>query len=549
VAGLRRTFAVMSVVAVAVFAAWLVRATREHLDAHASEIAPPSAAMQATAGLAEPAAASPEQAHAAQAARRVAPTITPLATVAISGRVIDDRDRSPVAGADVVLRSVGRSDLTARTRDDGTFALAAPPGLYRIGVRGAGVQSTSPRELERLIDAGEDPGDSRMLTLRAFDNISTLELAATREGVIVGRVIDPQGRPVAGARVHAAGGPPAPAFATDSAQSDDHGVFELRVAPGRYSLDANSAPPFGGAARSGEAGPFDASTERFTGAAHPIAVDVHPGANPEQVVQLVRGCTVTGRVVRSDGTAAADGAIERAPAPDSPDYAPAGRIAADGTFRWTSAEHGNVTLRAWPWKSPPTGARTFTCDDGTRIADVVLRVSDEPPVLEGTIVDADGAPVPHAFVDIFGDGNDQSQQERGDANGHWQAFHLPAGRYRVDTSAPGKGFAATRITAPSANITLQLSGTGRIEGTTTPAIDGVLRTSWLACVDRASAALVPEPRAIVVTAGRFAIDDAPACELAMLVGWRDVTMTANASVAADQIATVELDLSPARPAP
>ena len=525
VRALRRSFAVVSVVAVAMFAAWLVRATREHFDARAAEIAPTTPSREARASnTTERTSAPPAVQHAAPPA---APTIAPAETLAISGRVIDDHDRSPVAGAEVVLRSA-HGDVTARTRDDGTFALAAAPGSYRIGVRGAGVQSTSPRELERLIAPDEDPGDSRMLALHVFDNISTLELAATREAVIVGRVIDPAGRPIAGARVHAAGGAPAPAFATDSAQSDDLGKFELRVAPGHYSLDA--------------------STAHFVGAPHRIAVDAHVGANPEQIVQLARGCAISGRVVRADGSPAGDGALERLASPGSTDFAPAGRVAADGTFQWTTGAHGEVTLRAWPWKSPATDARTFACDDGARVSDVVLHVGDAPPVLEGTIVDANGAPVPLAFLDIAGVGHDDSQQERADANGHWQVFDLPAGRYRVGTSAPGKGIAAAMVSAPSANVALQLSGTGRIEGTTSPAFDGVLRTTWLSCGDRPTAALGHEPRAILVTAGHFAIDDAPACELAWMVSWRDRVTTGTVSVQADQIATVALDLQPQPPA-
>src|SRR5206468_2809535 len=135
---------------------------------------------------------------------------------------------------------------------------------------------------------------------------------------------------------------------------------------------------------------------------------------------LTAGCVISGRVRRHDHKPAPEGALERNGENAGTSFGPVGRIEADGSFHWATSDDGDVLLRAWPWKSPPTEFRTFACHEGARFADVTLTVLDHQPDLEGIVVDATGAPVPFAFLDIEPlDPGITGQQERADAAGQW----------------------------------------------------------------------------------------------------------------------------------
>src|SRR5262249_21643748 len=140
-----------------------------------------------------------------------------------------------------------------------------------------------------------------------------------------------------------------------------------RLPAGAFSLDV-SHPRFAGVASSAES-----------------RVAVLPGQHVQTTITLAAGCVISGRVVTHDGKIASDGAIEKQWGEGLHDYAPAGRIEPDGTFRWVTTDEAEITLRAWPWKAPPSVGRRFSCRDGARFEDIVFQLPDRPPDVEGVL--------------------------------------------------------------------------------------------------------------------------------------------------------------------
>jgi protocatechuate 3,4-dioxygenase beta subunit len=464
----------------------------------------------------------------------LAPTLPKIIT--ISGHVVDDTDHSPIGNAEVLFRNQ-LGEATVQTKTDGSFSLQTAPGDYRVAVRGPGVITSGPGDRIRLENGGPvaavvgAPDETLMPAVHATADIANLELPATASSTITGRVIDENSHPVAHAIVRAHGrGVLRSALGTDSTESDEHGEFTLEVGTGRYALDAR-APGFAGLSSA-------------------IEVAARSHATQKVALLLARGCEIRGRVVRADGSPAADGAIERQ-TQDSIDFQPAGRVEPDGTFVWTTNETADIALRAWPWKSMPSNVQVFACHDGARYKDVVLRLPDHPAAISGVVVDASGDPVPFAYVDVEPlDVGRQGQQERADAAGRFGIFDLWGGRYQLTAAAAGRGIAVTTVAVPRGDeLKLQLTGTGRIEGTTTALANGTLQVAFDSCFDALDLQKRPmeiarEPRLVTVTGGRFAIDDAPACDLQLHARWRDQIIPARVVVPPAQTGHLELALGP-----
>ncbi len=144
-----------------------------------------------------------------------APLLLTLETASwISGRVLDPAGEA-VAGAYLRLMATGpsarrarRNGWTARSDAEGRFEITGlVPGTGLLSVFADGWQVA---ELPRVeIPAG---------------GLRDLEVRLERGADIVGIVLDPQGRPAAGARVHASRSSPIPSF---YATSDGDGAFRL----------------------------------------------------------------------------------------------------------------------------------------------------------------------------------------------------------------------------------------------------------------------------------------------------------------------------------
>lgn len=473
-----------------------------------------------------------------------APASTPApaaaTTVSITGAVIDEATGRAVPGVDVVLRDT-RGDVrevTARTNAAGELSIRTAPGMYRVFVRAGGAMSVGIADRIRLDDGARAelagaPDEALMPVLDARRDVTGVELTVTAPAVLTGTVLDVTRREVAGAVVRLVATDRfvrrtvsvRPVLGTDTAISDDHGKFTLRVPPGSYVLDATHGELAG---------------------VRDTEVTLHAGQRATTEIGLARGCVVTGRVVTADGAPSNDGAIERLGV-FRDGFGPAGRIDA-GRFRWTTTSDGWVTLRAWPWRSPPSPARSFACEDGKRFDDVVLRLPAQEPDISGVVVDASDHPVPLAYLDIVPlDPVVGGQQERADAAGVWHVYDMPPARYRITASAPGLGIADTVVVAPRHDLRLALGGTGRIVGTTTALVNGTVNVSFLRCGPADSPIeIAHEPRIVRVESGRFEIDRAPACTLALAIRWRDQLVETTTVVEPDRTSYVEIDVGTPR---
>jgi hypothetical protein len=456
-------------------------------------------------------------------------------SVAISGRVVDIlAPHQPVAGVEVVFRGDG-GDASTTTESDGHYAIRLPAGLYRAFVRDDSVLSVGRREPMRLPwrppdDTAHVPDEALMAAVLAVRDTDGVNLSVVRSGLLTGQVVDRNGRPIDGAVVHAATSGLRPVIASDIAVSSATGSFELRLPPGVFDIAANHP--------------------RFAGVAPgtPTRYAVRPGERVQVTVTLQAGCTITGRVVTRDGQRAGDGALERQWGTGELEFAPVGRIEADGAFSWATTEEVDLTLRAWPWKSPPSQTRRFSCRDGARFDDVVFQLTDRRPDLEGVLVDHSGRPLPYSFLDLRPlDPGGVAQQERTDAAGRWQVYSVPPGRYRVLAEAERRGVASVVIVSPRDGVRIELGGTGRLEGTTPNLTSGTFELALERCGDGAEAILLPQSRRLVtVIGGRFALDDLPACELSYQAMWRGHAIGQHVAIPAGGVARVEVDLGEPR---
>lgn len=457
--------------------------------------------------------------------------------VAIAGRVLrlGERDQRPAGSVEVVFRGA-TGDATTTTRRDGGYAIRLPRGNYGVFVRDAQVMSIGRRDPTRLPgpplpETAGVPDEGLMLNVTADRDLDGVDLPVIRGAKLTGRVIDSAARPIAGAMLRAIGnGSWRPVLATDLAESAADGSFELRLVPGGYEITA--------------------SHPRFAGVEHRERARYIVGADTpiNAVVVMTPGCVITGRVATRSGERAGDGALERMWGASELEFAPAGRIDPDGSFSFATTDEADITLRAWPWKSPPSSPRQFACRSGARFDNVVFTVIDRAPDVEGVLVDAAGQPVGFGFIDVKPlDPGGISQQERTDAAGRWQVFSLPHGRYRLIAYAEGHGFASTTVVSPRDGVRIELGGTGRLEGTTPRLASGSFELALDKCADNSDVLTLPQSRRLVtVTGGRFSAAGLPACDLTLTAIWRGRTVSQQVAIPAGGAARLELELGEPR---
>ena len=191
--------------------------------------------MLAAVAVAHLAGAGQARPPAATAAARQTPAV-PTGTARISGVVKNSADDTPLARARVMAVSPGLPARVAITGADGTYAIAdLPAGAYSITATRTGF-------------APFTYGQGRTVTGTAVNvtngqQLPSIDLPLVVGGVIVGRILDEDGGPFAGATVEALvnrfqGGSDA-LFSVATAQTDDRGEFRLfGLAPGSYYVSA-----------------------------------------------------------------------------------------------------------------------------------------------------------------------------------------------------------------------------------------------------------------------------------------------------------------------
>ena len=459
--------------------------------------------------------------------------VRPAGLVRVTGQVTEAYGDGGLARVEVVFAGPA-GEATATTDGDGRYQLDVAAGFYRAYVRADGVISVGAPRNQRLPgppsprEAGS-PDDDLAPQVGVFHDQAGVDLEVMRSGFVEGRVFDRAGRPVAGALVRVRADL-RPVLGTDLAETDLDGSFRLEVPVGYWKIEA-SHPAFAGIVP-GPPGPNDGHVEVLASA--PTRIDL----------TLAAGCIVRGRVVATDGSPAGEGAIERR---YRRDFGPAGRVDPDGSFRWATVEDGAVQLRAWPWKSPPSAARTFACHEGARFDDVVFELPPETPTLAGTITTADGRPAASAYLDIYALApGGMNQQERADADGRWAVYQLPPGEYAVTAHVDGGGVLEQVVTVPADDVALVLGGTGSIAGAVRGIDHGSIAIELEGCRARRGGefAMPPTRRVAAVVAGQYRIDDVPACATTVLIRSGRRNRSCDVDVVAGEVTTCDVDLAP-----
>lgn len=145
--------------------------------------------------------------------------------VTVSGRLLDPGN-GPCAAAAVSLEPTGSirlPEVVARSASDGSFTVKGlRDGVYLLKV------SAASGSAERYVDVGDRPIDLGPITLKEDAPAPLPERARVQ-----GRVTDPAGKPVKGAKVRAA----SRSYEWE-AESDEDGRYELSIWDGRYEIGA-----------------------------------------------------------------------------------------------------------------------------------------------------------------------------------------------------------------------------------------------------------------------------------------------------------------------
>lgn len=396
----------------------------------------PAPAAQPAGGHATRPAPSPAL-PAARPARRQAPiTLTPAVAGpdpdagngVLAGRVVDWGTGRGVDGAELVF-SQGGDGITVRAGGDGAFAFAAPePGRYRLAVASAdGYLPYAPAWNRSPIEVVARPG------VRIEGIVVYLSPAVDYTGV----VLDPSGKPVAGATVHLLGadtGERALSPMPDTFHSDAHGEFHFH-APDYAVLEAVHADYAAGrAVLDGDA----QITHRLeihlgSGADSSFARDEPPRGKARIIGRVTAGAkpvaAFTAVAMKRDGVA------ERVVASGS-------FFDGEGRFELDGLVPGDYIVRAMAYGYARSEARPAQAVEDPGSADEVEIVLPRGGTLVGTVVDAKTQkPLGKARVTVeggFGEGASAlptSSSAVTDDDGSFELSGLPPGAASVVAAA------------------------------------------------------------------------------------------------------------------
>ena len=296
-------------------------------------------------------------------ARQQPPAQTAPFTSQIRGTVRSGTDDAPIARA----RIMATADVLPEPRvtisgPDGKYALTdLPAGSYTVSVTRTGY-------------APQTWGQARALTgtpigLASGQQLASIDFTLVPGASIVGRILDEDGSPFAGADVDAlvtrfeAGADTL--FSVASVQTDDRGEFRLfGLAPGRYFVSAadpafrNVSTPKGVQHYSPTYYPGVAQSDQARAIAIAAASD---SPRVEFRLKLVPPANVSGRLVTVDGRQLSSGAMTMSPADsDGVPVAPAEQptIKPDGRFTFAGVAPGRYHIRA-RGQTEDTGAALF----------------------------------------------------------------------------------------------------------------------------------------------------------------------------------------------
>ena len=284
-------------------------------------------------------------------------------TAVISGTVRGAGDDKPIARARVVATADVLDEPRATiTNSDGTYSFTdLPAGAYIVSATRTGF-------------AAQAYGQARVITgtpitVATGQHVANIDLSLTPGAVIVGRILDEDGSPFAGAVVEAlvtrVEGGSNMLFSIASSQTDDRGEFRLfGLGPGEYFISAQD-PAF--RAVSSPRGVQHYSPTYYPGtpyADQAKTVAVGATGTPPRVefrIRLVPPARVTGQLIAYDGRPLLSGAVIMSPLEGEgvPMVPPEDiTIQPDGRFQFGHVVPGRYQIRA-RGQTDPAGAALF----------------------------------------------------------------------------------------------------------------------------------------------------------------------------------------------
>jgi protocatechuate 3,4-dioxygenase beta subunit len=281
-------------------------------------------------------------------------------TARIAGLVKNAADDTPIARARVMAVSPALPEPRVTiTGADGKYAITdLPAGAYTVTATRTGF-------------APYTYGQGRVVTgapiaVAAGQQAGAIDLPLTAGGVIVGRILDEDGAPFAGANVDALvsrnqGGSDM-LFSVATAQTDDRGEFRLfGLAPGSYFVSA-ADPAFASVSTAKGVQHYSPTYYPGTALADQARRVTVGGTEPPRVefkLQLVPPARVSGRLIPYDARQLLSGAIIMTPlegegvpmvAPEEPEILP------DGHFTFGGVAPGHYQIRARGQTEPVAAA-------------------------------------------------------------------------------------------------------------------------------------------------------------------------------------------------
>lgn len=375
----------------------------------------------------------------------------------VAGKIVIAGSGAPCPEGIVMLREPGHPDdqIEATRRDGWWIADSVRPGTYQPAIY---CTNHARREPYAPIVVGNE-------------DITDLRWEVDPGARIRGKVVTRSGDPIDGAEIYlrrVTGNDPG--FA-GSARSGRDGRFESGgLKPGTYQLSAHS----------------DRGTDPPAG----VSVTVAEGATVERDLVLDDTGTLTGTVVDGAGAAVpgvsihawgVNGSMFSNDATSDVDGAFTLDGVPPGTYRTSAMRDMGVVVRSVrPGEN--TGSDPLITVEAGKTASTRIVVEARTGAIQGTVVDAAGAPVSDAYVvgvresEVPGASRSEVARTREDwygqnkpvltaPDGRFQLARLAAGNYTVRAYRRGGGEAIAEHVAVGSSPQLQIATTGSIEGT------------------------------------------------------------------------------------
>jgi protocatechuate 3,4-dioxygenase beta subunit len=372
--------------------------------------------------------------------------------VKLSGKVTDDETGEPVEGAEVVVQINLR--LKGSTDAEGKYEISGlGPTRTRIFARAKGYVTSY-----QYVTPDADGGDVEH------------DFGLKRGGIVLGTVLDPSGRPVAGARIGQNAYGLYQEGSEDVAISEDDGTYRLEgILPGNrwvFALADGYAP-----GRS-------AAQVTVQGGAETTGIDIRltVGGEVRGKVTAESGEPVEGAAVRIWPTGRRDPRAPRPLVPPEP-----ARSSSDGTFVIDRLQAGTYVVRVEKEGYSAASRPNVVISEGGEVegVDFVLKRGF---AVNGKVLDKKGQPVAGAEIQAYPQkvqGDWQRHTTKSKEDGSFRLEGLSPGTYYLRAGKSGFGSASkSGVQSGTDGIELTLSEQGALTGTAILAQSGKPVTAY-----------------------------------------------------------------------